>query len=155
MAQTYGFALLPWSPLAGGFLSGKYHRGEAPPSLTCARELIVKNAGGARQRWTRAQPVVPRRPKLQVLLECFNEVKAGQGQVVNLTAELGIGTRRDEIPKALILRGLHSPPLKMRRTTFSGAPSAATPLPPGFERSAAAGMRLAGAPQRNPVGRDA
>jgi aryl-alcohol dehydrogenase-like predicted oxidoreductase len=31
MAQTYGFALIPWSPLAGGFLSGKYRRGEGPP----------------------------------------------------------------------------------------------------------------------------
>ncbi len=29
MAQTYGFAILPWSPLAGGFLTGKYRRGEA------------------------------------------------------------------------------------------------------------------------------
>jgi aryl-alcohol dehydrogenase-like predicted oxidoreductase len=28
MAQTYGFALIPWSPLAGGFLTGKYRRGE-------------------------------------------------------------------------------------------------------------------------------
>jgi len=32
MAQTYGFALIPWSPLAGGFLTGKYRRGEQPPS---------------------------------------------------------------------------------------------------------------------------
>jgi aryl-alcohol dehydrogenase-like predicted oxidoreductase len=31
MAQTYGVALLPWSPLAGGFLSGKYRRGATPP----------------------------------------------------------------------------------------------------------------------------
>ncbi len=31
MAQTYGFGTIPWSPLAGGLLSGKYHRGEAPP----------------------------------------------------------------------------------------------------------------------------
>jgi aryl-alcohol dehydrogenase-like predicted oxidoreductase len=31
MAQTYSFALIPWSPLAGGFLSGKYRRGEGPP----------------------------------------------------------------------------------------------------------------------------
>jgi len=30
MARTYGIALLPWSPLAGGFLTGKYRRGEAP-----------------------------------------------------------------------------------------------------------------------------
>lgn len=31
MAQTYGFAILPWSPLARGFLSGKYKRGEEVP----------------------------------------------------------------------------------------------------------------------------
>jgi aryl-alcohol dehydrogenase-like predicted oxidoreductase len=30
MAQTYGLALIPWSPLASGFLSGKYRRGEGP-----------------------------------------------------------------------------------------------------------------------------
>ena len=28
VAQTYGLALIPWSPLAGGFLTGKYRRGE-------------------------------------------------------------------------------------------------------------------------------
>jgi len=32
MAQTYGFAVIPWSPLAGGLLTGKYRRGEEPPS---------------------------------------------------------------------------------------------------------------------------
>jgi aryl-alcohol dehydrogenase-like predicted oxidoreductase len=30
----YGLAVLPYSPLAGGFLSGKYRRGEAPPAGT-------------------------------------------------------------------------------------------------------------------------
>ncbi|MEZ6189693.1 MAG: aldo/keto reductase [Phycisphaerales bacterium] len=30
MAQTYGLALIPWSPLAGGFLTGKYERGREP-----------------------------------------------------------------------------------------------------------------------------
>jgi aryl-alcohol dehydrogenase-like predicted oxidoreductase len=34
MAETYGFGLLPWSPLAGGLLTGKYHRGEPPPEDT-------------------------------------------------------------------------------------------------------------------------
>jgi aryl-alcohol dehydrogenase-like predicted oxidoreductase len=29
LALTYGIGLIPWSPLAGGFLTGKYHRGEA------------------------------------------------------------------------------------------------------------------------------
>jgi aryl-alcohol dehydrogenase-like predicted oxidoreductase len=34
MAETYGFGIIPWSPLAGGLLTGKYTRGEAPPSDT-------------------------------------------------------------------------------------------------------------------------
>lgn len=32
MAQTYGYALIPWSPLASGFLTGKYQRNAAPPA---------------------------------------------------------------------------------------------------------------------------
>jgi len=31
MAQTYGIGILPWSPLARGFLSGKYKRGQDVP----------------------------------------------------------------------------------------------------------------------------
>ena len=31
MAQTYGVGLIPWSPLAGGFLTGKYKRDQQPP----------------------------------------------------------------------------------------------------------------------------
>ena len=31
MAETYGIGILPWSPLAQGFLSGKYRRGDGPP----------------------------------------------------------------------------------------------------------------------------
>jgi aryl-alcohol dehydrogenase-like predicted oxidoreductase len=31
MAQTYGVALIPWSPLAGGLLTGKYSRNAQPP----------------------------------------------------------------------------------------------------------------------------
>lgn len=31
MARSYGMAILPWSPLARGFLSGKYKRGEPIP----------------------------------------------------------------------------------------------------------------------------
>lgn len=37
MAQTYGMGLIPWSPLAGGALTGKYRRGsEAPPDARYA-----------------------------------------------------------------------------------------------------------------------
>ena len=31
MARTYGIAIIPWSPLARGFLTGKYQRNEALP----------------------------------------------------------------------------------------------------------------------------
>ncbi|GIW13877.1 MAG: aldo/keto reductase [Tepidiforma sp.] len=31
MAQAYGFGIIPWSPLAGGLLTGKYSRNAPPP----------------------------------------------------------------------------------------------------------------------------
>jgi aryl-alcohol dehydrogenase-like predicted oxidoreductase len=34
VAQNYGVAVIPWSPLAGGMLTGKYKRGETPPDDT-------------------------------------------------------------------------------------------------------------------------
>lgn len=34
MCEAYDIELCPWSPLAGGFLTGKYTRGDAPPSGT-------------------------------------------------------------------------------------------------------------------------
>ena len=32
MAQTYGLAIIPWSPLAGGLLTGKYNRSDPTPA---------------------------------------------------------------------------------------------------------------------------
>jgi aryl-alcohol dehydrogenase-like predicted oxidoreductase len=34
--NKYGFAVLPWSPLAGGWLTGKYRKGEDPPRTLAA-----------------------------------------------------------------------------------------------------------------------
>jgi len=31
MARTFGYGIIPWSPLAGGLLTGKYSRGNPPP----------------------------------------------------------------------------------------------------------------------------
>jgi len=31
MAQTYGLAIIPWSPIGGGLLTGKYQRGQEAP----------------------------------------------------------------------------------------------------------------------------
>ncbi len=37
MAQTFGLGLIPWSPLAGGLLTGKYKRGAIPPDARYAK----------------------------------------------------------------------------------------------------------------------
>ncbi|HVO41221.1 MAG TPA: aldo/keto reductase [Aggregatilineales bacterium] len=40
LAQSYGLAILPWSPLARGFLSGKYRRGQdIPGDSRVARDM--------------------------------------------------------------------------------------------------------------------
>lgn len=45
MCREYGLGVCPWSPLAGGFLSGKYRRGEDPPAASrAAREPEVARA---------------------------------------------------------------------------------------------------------------
>ena len=50
MAQTYGFAVIPWSPLAGGLLTGKYTRGNPAPEGT--RFFDVQNNPFLLRRWT-------------------------------------------------------------------------------------------------------
>ena len=52
MAQTYGFGVIPWSPLAGGLLTGKYQRNEPPPADT-RFGTMAKNPIQQR-RWTTA-----------------------------------------------------------------------------------------------------
>jgi aryl-alcohol dehydrogenase-like predicted oxidoreductase len=39
VAEQYGMGVLPWSPLAGGWLSGKYRKGQDAPGSTRARRL--------------------------------------------------------------------------------------------------------------------
>jgi aryl-alcohol dehydrogenase-like predicted oxidoreductase len=34
VCERYGMAVIPWSPLAGGWLSGRWRKGEEPPSST-------------------------------------------------------------------------------------------------------------------------
>jgi aryl-alcohol dehydrogenase-like predicted oxidoreductase len=43
MAQGHGLAVIPWSPLASGFLSGKYSRGAAKPADSRFSESIPWN----------------------------------------------------------------------------------------------------------------
>src|SRR4051794_5419695 len=39
VCQKYGMGVIPWSPLAGGYLSGRYKRGEEPPKSSRAERL--------------------------------------------------------------------------------------------------------------------
>jgi aryl-alcohol dehydrogenase-like predicted oxidoreductase len=39
IAQTYGMAVIPWSPLAGGWLTGRYRKGQEPPTSTRAERI--------------------------------------------------------------------------------------------------------------------
>jgi aryl-alcohol dehydrogenase-like predicted oxidoreductase len=49
MAQTYGIATIPWSPLAGGLLTGKYSRNEPPPADSRFGEL--EQSPHLQRRW--------------------------------------------------------------------------------------------------------
>jgi aryl-alcohol dehydrogenase-like predicted oxidoreductase len=39
VCQRYGMGVIPWSPLAGGWLSGRYRTGQAPPESTRAQRI--------------------------------------------------------------------------------------------------------------------
>lgn len=45
VCQKFGLGLLPWSPLAGGFLSGKFERGQSPPPGTRLEKWKERYAG--------------------------------------------------------------------------------------------------------------
>jgi aryl-alcohol dehydrogenase (NADP+) len=42
--QRHGMAVIPWSPLAGGWLTGKYRRGEEPPAGSRLSGAVVTRA---------------------------------------------------------------------------------------------------------------
>lgn len=46
MSITYGIAIIPWSPLAAGFLTGKYRRGENRPAGSRQAESTSKTTEG-------------------------------------------------------------------------------------------------------------
>ena len=72
MAQTYGLALLPWSPLASGFLSGKYRRESRLPE---GSRLSLKNEWAARFFTDESFAVV------DVLIELAEEKRCTPSQV--------------------------------------------------------------------------
>src|SRR6185503_8640460 len=40
--RRYGMGVIPWSPLAGGWLSGRWRKGQEPPSSTRADRLPAR-----------------------------------------------------------------------------------------------------------------
>ncbi|MFP4376023.1 MAG: aldo/keto reductase [Spirochaetales bacterium] len=44
MARTYGYGIIPWSPLAGGLLTGKYGRDKQPPEGARYADASKSNA---------------------------------------------------------------------------------------------------------------
>ena len=63
MARTYGLAVIPWSPLAGGLLSGKYGRDAPPPPDSRYADLETNPT--QRQHWT--EPALDAIEKLRPL----------------------------------------------------------------------------------------
>jgi aryl-alcohol dehydrogenase-like predicted oxidoreductase len=50
LCRKEGLGILPWSPLAAGFLSGKYERGQAPPPGTRGEQWKKRFAGFDNER---------------------------------------------------------------------------------------------------------
>jgi aryl-alcohol dehydrogenase-like predicted oxidoreductase len=73
MARTYGVAILPWSPTAGGFLSGRYRRGEPIP----ADSRFAEFWSGCDDTHLRDRPYAV----LDTLTRIGGELNAGPGQV--------------------------------------------------------------------------
>jgi aryl-alcohol dehydrogenase-like predicted oxidoreductase len=42
VAQRYGMGVLPWSPLAGGWLTGRYRKGQEPPTSHRAERMPAR-----------------------------------------------------------------------------------------------------------------
>src|SRR5215218_4216450 len=53
-----GLGVIPWSPLGGGFLSGKYRRGEEPPQGSRISEATGKSYAQIALNWLLGQPAV-------------------------------------------------------------------------------------------------
>ena len=49
LCQDQGIGIIPWSPLGGGFLSGKYKKGEQPPEGTRISQAIERQE----EHWSR------------------------------------------------------------------------------------------------------
>lgn len=123
LCAKFGLGILPWSPLAAGLLSGKYHRGQTPPegsrfaqwkeryksfdternwaiveALVAVAEELGKTPSQVALAWLLARPVV-------------SSVIFGARTVAQLDDNLGAGDL--ELPAAIVARldAASAPPL--------------------------------------------
>jgi aryl-alcohol dehydrogenase-like predicted oxidoreductase len=69
MARTFGYGIIPWSPLAGGLLTGKYSRGNPPPADSRYRD-VEKNPHLRARYVSELFDVVERLTELAARKEC-------------------------------------------------------------------------------------
>jgi aryl-alcohol dehydrogenase-like predicted oxidoreductase len=89
MAQTYGIGIIPWSPLAGGFLTGKYPRDEPVPAGT-RYDVFWRSA--AEQLYT---------PAAFAIIDTISAIATEKGRTVSQYA-LGWCARQPGITSAII-----------------------------------------------------
>jgi aryl-alcohol dehydrogenase-like predicted oxidoreductase len=51
--QTYGIGVIPYSPLAGGLLTGKYHKGEEPPEGRLSGQMSQSTGLFSETNWSK------------------------------------------------------------------------------------------------------
>ena len=79
VAEQYGMGVLPWSPLAGGWLSGRYRKGQDAPTIAARRA----DAG----------PLRPVHPDNQPKLEAADALAALAEEAGHLAGPPGAGVR--------------------------------------------------------------
>lgn len=78
VAERYGMGVIVWSPLAGGWLAGKYRRGEAPPSDSRAVRFARRGSPVAR----RYDPTVPQNERKLDAVEALMDLAGRAGTTI-------------------------------------------------------------------------
>ncbi len=114
LCSRFGLGVLPWSPLASGLLTGKYHRGEAPPEGTRFAQWKERyKSFDSERNWTIVEALVavateldrtPSQVALAWLLgrPAVSSVIFGARTVAQLEDNLGAGDL--ELPAAVVAR---------------------------------------------------
>ena len=158
-AQTFGVAIIPWSPLAGGLLTGKYRRGQEPPED--ARYADTTNPRFRARLTDRIYDVVEPLEEMGARKGCtlsqlalaWVEQQPGRDEPHHRAAHHGTA-RRQSACRGRDLHGRRAegdrpdhPPRRTRRALLRSR------LRPGRIPAVLAGDATPGDPRRSPAGR--